>query len=341
MMGGGKRSETVFSKGIFTISIDFELLWGTRDQHGPERFRAACKLERKEIIDRLLNLLAEFEISATWCIVGHLFLSQCKLQNGQKHPEIVHPTHTWLQEDWFAHDPGGSEHDDHLFLGRSLVEKILACPVAQEIGCHTFSHVIFGDAGCSRSTAISELTECVRVAREMGIELRSFAFPRDRIGHLDVLQKFGIVCYRGREPHWYEKRKLPEPLRRLASLGGVLIAAEPPLVLPEWRDEGLWNIPGSMIYFPKHGFRRYIPVSWRVKRAIKGLNAAAQQKKIFHLWFHPTNLADDLEAMFTGLRTIFCHAASLRDSEKLTILPMGELARSRCSVPTSQFAWVS
>lgn len=314
-----------FDRGVFTISIDFELIWGTMDKYGPERFRAACELERREVIDRLLRLFAEFEISATWCIVGHLFLSQCKSENGRKHPEIVRPTHAWLQQDWFAHDPCDSEDDDHLFLGRSLVEKIRACAVPQEIGCHTFSHVIFGDAGCSRATAESELTECVRLAREAGIELRSFAFPRDRIGHLDVLREYGMACYRGREPHWYERRKLPEPIRRLASLGGVLIAAEPPLVMPEWQREGIWNIPGSMIYFPNHGFRRYIPIALRVRRAIKGLKAAARQRKIFHLWFHPTNLADDMEAMFAGLRAILQQANELRAQGGLTILPMGDL----------------
>jgi peptidoglycan/xylan/chitin deacetylase (PgdA/CDA1 family) len=312
-------------RGVFTLSIDFELLWGTVDKHGPERFRAACELERKEIIDRLLRLFEEFEIPATWCIVGHLFLSQCQSENGHKHPEIVRPTHAWNQQDWFAHDPCDSEHDGHLFLGRSLVEKIRACRVPQEIGCHTFSHVIFGDAGCSRATAESELTECVRLAREMGIALRSFAFPRDRIGHLDVLSEYGFACYRGREPHWYEKRKLPEPLRRLASLGGVLMAAEPPLVLPEWQAAGIWNIPGSMIYFPNHGFRRYIPMALRVKRAIKGLHAAARQQKIFHLWFHPTNLADDMDAMFAGLRAIFAQAKAMRLRQELAILPMGDL----------------
>jgi hypothetical protein len=201
--------------------------------------------------------------------------------------------------------------------------------------------VIFGDAGCSRATAASELTECVRIAREMGIELQSFAFPRDRIGHLDVLREYGFQCYRGREPHWYEKRKMPNALRRLASLGGVLIAAEPPLVLPEWQAEGIWNIPGSMIYFPNHGFRRYIPISLRVKRAVKGLKAAAQQKKIFHLWFHPTNLADDMDAMFTGLREILRQAVELRARGALAISPMRELVMTQAPAKQHQLAGAS
>jgi hypothetical protein len=91
-----------------------------------------------------------------------------------------------------------------------------------------------------------------------------------------------------------------------------------------------------MIYFPMHGFRRYIPLSWRVKRARKGLDEAVRQKRVFHLWFHPTNLADGMEAMFAGLRTILEHAVSLRARQQLDILPMMALVPStteRASTP--------
>jgi peptidoglycan/xylan/chitin deacetylase (PgdA/CDA1 family) len=213
-----------------------------------------------------------------------------------------------------------------MFYGRSLVEKVRVCPVPQEIGCHSFSHVIFGDPGCSRETAESELLACVRAARELGIEMRSFAFPRNEVGHVDVLREYGFACYRGAEPHWYEKVELPLTVKRLAHLWNVITAAKPPVVLPELTEDGLWNIPGSMIYFPMHGLRRFIPLSRRVKAAVKGLEAASKEKRIFHLWFHPTNLADSTNAMFEGLRQILKHAESLRATDRLTIRPMGAVA---------------
>jgi ubiquinone/menaquinone biosynthesis C-methylase UbiE len=52
-------------------------------------FRAACERERAEVVDQLLALVAEFEIPATWCVLGHLFLDACSPRNGVKHPEIV------------------------------------------------------------------------------------------------------------------------------------------------------------------------------------------------------------------------------------------------------------
>ncbi|MEK6320330.1 MAG: polysaccharide deacetylase family protein [Acidobacteriota bacterium] len=312
-------------RGIFTISIDFELIWGTLDLFDTEGFGRSCEIERNVVIDRLLDLFSEFNIPATWCVLGHLLLDKCALEDGRKHPDIVRPAHSWSAGDWFDNDPCGSEHSAPLFFGRTLIEKIRACPTPQEIGCHSFSHVIFGDSGCSRETAESEIAACVRAAQELGIQMRSFAFPRNEVGHLDVLREYEFVCYRGPEPQWYEGRRWPPVFKRLGHLWDVLIAAEPPVLLPEQTDAGLWNIPGSMIYFPMHGLRRYIPVSRRVKRAIKGLNAAVDQRRIFHLWFHPTNMADEMEAMFLGLRSILDRASSLRARNQLAIVPMGEI----------------
>src|SRR5262249_26015979 len=175
----------------------------------------------------------------------------------------------------------------------------------------------------------------VNVARKFGITMRSFAFPRNQVGHLDVLREYGFTCYRGPGPHWYEKPYLPKPVKRLAHLWDVLTAAQPPTVLPERTAEGLWNIPGSMIYFRMNGLRRFIPLSPRVKRAIKGLEAAVRQKRIFHLWFHPTNLVMETETMFAGLRAILDHACALRERGELAILPMAELAPSRVFVELS------
>jgi peptidoglycan/xylan/chitin deacetylase (PgdA/CDA1 family) len=317
-----KHDPVELDRGVFTISLDFELIWGTLDLFGAEKFRAACEIERAVIIDRLLDLFVEYDIPATWCILGHLFLDHCESEQGIKHPEIVRPAHAWFKQDWFEHDPSGDEDSSPLFFGRSLVEKIQSCTVKQEIGCHSFSHVIFGDAGCSVETAESELAASVEAAKSLGIEMRSFAFPRNEVGHLAALRKYGFTFYRGPEPNWYEQAGLTGVLKRLAHLLEVLISAEPPVVLPEQTCEGLWNIPGSMIYFPMHGLRRHIPTSFRVRRAIKGLDAAAHQNRIFHLWFHPTNMADRTDTMFDGLRRILEYACSLRARDELIILPM-------------------
>ena len=319
------------SKGIFTISLDFELIWGTLDLFGTDGFGRDCLVEREQVIGRLLDLFTEFEVPATWCILGHLFLDHCEPQGGVRHPEIVRPRHKWFTNDWFANDPCGTESTQPLFFGRKLVDMIRSCPVPQEIGSHSFSHVIFGDEGCSEQTASTELAACVKLADEIGLRLKSFAFPRNEPGHLDLLPKYGFTNYRGPEPNWYYKTGYPSIVRRLAHLADVALAASPPVVTPEVTHNGLVNIPGSMIYFPRHGFRRYIPMSVRIRRAVKGLKAAVAQKRIFHLWFHPTNLAGDretMDAMFGGLHEILESAQALRRQGGIEFLTMGQIADS-------------
>ncbi|HEX3151790.1 MAG TPA: hypothetical protein VHR66_27205 [Gemmataceae bacterium] len=315
-------------QGVFTISLDFELIWGTLDLFGTAGFERAVRVER-ELIPRLLELFIEFRVPATWCVLGHLFLSSCRQVAGTKHPEIVRPNHAWDVQDWFERDPCGNEASDPLFYGCSLVELIHACQVRQEIGCHSFSHVIFGDPGCSAEAAASELAMCVQLATAMGIELQSFAFPRNSVGHLDRLREHGFRFFRGPEPNSLSQRPWNNLYKRLSHLWAVLRAAEPPVVLPAMTPEGLWDIPGSMIYFPMHGLRRHIPLGLRIKRAVKGLEAAARLRRVFHLWFHPTNLADQPEQMFAGLRAILEHATRLVERGTLRILPMSGVLSAR------------
>src|SRR5579872_4911377 len=112
----------VSQKATFTVSIDFELMWGTADRPYAEKMRGLCETERREVVDRLLGLLAEYQINATWGIVGHLFLRDREKANA----------------------PGGAvarKGPESLYYGSDLVERVKRCPVEQEIGSHTFFHI--------------------------------------------------------------------------------------------------------------------------------------------------------------------------------------------------------
>lgn len=310
-------------RGLFTISLDFELLWGTLEQYGPAAFAPFVETERDVVVDRLLELFCEFGVRATWCIVGHVMLGSCAARDGVAHPEIVRdgaPTGA----ETLMHDPCSDEATHPGFYGRSIVERIRSCPVAQEIGCHSFSHVLFTDPCCTRARAQSELSESVRVAADLGIQMRSFVFPRNRVAHLDVLREHGFTCFRGPEPTWYERSRTPPAVKRVGHLFDVLTARRPSSVRP--RDVGgLWNVPGSVMYFPAHGLRRNLPIAHRVRRVVKGIDDACANGRLCHLWFHPTNLADEPERMFDGLRRILEHVDRLRSRGELLVAPMGEV----------------
>jgi hypothetical protein len=60
------------NKGIFCISIDFELLWGRRDMPNLDYFKKRIPEERKAI-DKLLKLFKKYNIPTTWATVGKIF----------------------------------------------------------------------------------------------------------------------------------------------------------------------------------------------------------------------------------------------------------------------------
>ena len=285
--------------GIFTISLDFELIWGTLDKPKHTRFRRLCAIERAEVIDRLIGLFTEYRISATWCTVGHLFLDR-------------------------THDDGmrSSEVDAPIFYGRDLIDKIRRCSVPQEIGSHTFTHRVFDDPLCTRAVAEQELTSCTEAAQAMGLNLTSFVFPRNRIAHIDLLPQHGFTAFRGQDAQWYAQTSKRRWFHRAGHLFDILSATSPSTVLPVWHEEGIWEIPGSMLFTPSHGLRRIVPARVRVQRARKGLRRAAGNKQIFHLWFHPTDLVVRRDAMLDGLRQILDTATELRERGRLSILPM-------------------
>jgi peptidoglycan/xylan/chitin deacetylase (PgdA/CDA1 family) len=312
-------------RGIFTLSLDFELVWGSRDlARGVSGLERLARITRTQVFTALLRLLEKHRIVATWATVGNLFRSGAARVHGVLYPDVVPPRHRWWAAPWFAGVPEGTEAAHPEFYARTLVLRLR--DAGQEIGSHSFSHPIFGDPGCSRAAADTDLARCVAEAAELGIPLRSFVFPRNVPGHLDLVARHGFTCWRGPEPVWYRNPTLPAPVRRLAHLADVARAALPPTVLPIRDPHGLWCLPASASFLPYDGLRRFIPISRRVARCVRGLDRAAADGRMCHLWLHPINLADDPEAMLGGLGAVLAHAARLRDAGELAILPMGEVA---------------
>jgi len=311
-------------RGVFTLSLDFELVWGSRDLcDDPAALIAASRITRDQCFDAFLACLERHGIVATWATVGHLFLEGATLSAGCLHPDLVPPSHAW-RPDWFAGVPEGTEAEHPAFYARSLVERLR--DAGQEVGSHSFSHPVFGEAGCSRETADSELARCVREAQALGVELRSFVFPRNVAGHVDLLPKHGFTCWRPLEPTWYNRRAVPGKMKRAAHLVDVVRAATPPTVLPERDAHGLWQIPASATFLPYFGVRRLIPLGARVRRSTRGIDAAAERRRVCHLYLHPINLADDPEAMLGALDRVFDHVARLRDQGRIEVHSMGGLA---------------
>lgn len=296
------------------LSLDAELAWGYHDfEEIPEHVESA-----RTSWSRLLALFDEFNVPATWAVVGHLFLESC---------DGTHAGHPTPTDDWFERDPGGVAAQHPLWFGDGLVDSIVDADASHEIGCHTFSHVEFGDEETDREVAVAEARAGLEVADDAGHTLESFVFPRNNIGHRDVLAAYGFTCYRGERPElWYDGSRF-DSLGKLIDL--TVSKTNPPLVDPEVDEYGLVNIPASMFLFGYEGRVRTVTERlWDdplVRSAKRGIDRAADAEDgIFHLWMHPNNFTEERD--FERLRTILEHLAARRDEARLQVRTMGDVA---------------
>jgi len=304
----------------FVISIDLEMSWGAVHR-GPPHDTTPYTMER-QLVARTLGLMERYGISATWAAVGHLFLSGCDPVGGTKHPEIERPVYSWLSGDWYDLDPATTLETAPTWYGPDLIAAIRGCAVPQEIGSHSFGHVIAGDPGCSAAAFRSDLAAAKAVAAADGVALRSFVYPRNSIGHLDVLASAGFAAYRGPTPERFPG--MPKWRRRLATAADVAwprTAGFSPV-----EHGGLVDIPQTYLFDPgSRRARRLGATAWGMA-VRRRLRMAVRTSSLFHMWFHTHNLAIHPERAWRAMAMVFAEARRHIDSGRLENLTMGALA---------------
>jgi hypothetical protein len=302
--------QKLFDQPTFIISLDAELIWGIVGCGLSPEAMSLMKSDDKKVrgcIDTLLNLFQKHNIPATWAVVGHLFLDHCECEDGIPHKDMPR-----FKEDWYSFDPCTDIQRDPLYYGKDIVEKILSNRIEHEIGYHSFSHVVFSE--CNREVAEAEIKEGIRLAKEFGITFKSFVFPENKIGHIDVLKKYGFKIYRGENFGRYE---LNQSFLIRKFNGGIDKMIAPPAE-PKWMD-GIREIPTSMFFCDPQIKFSVLP------RAKLGLYRTIRSKKVFHIFLHPHNLLmypslkDDLDRFLAVV-------AKKRDEGKIEVRTMGEFA---------------
>ncbi len=285
-----------FMKGTFLLSIDVELAWGFLERPRMEEKYIEAIGKVRAILDPLLNLISGYEIPVTWAILGHLFLDHCECTD-RPHPDMPRPNYSWFEGDWYKYDPCRHITEAPLWYGKDIVEKIIEFadgnPAQQEIGCHSFSHPMFGDHGCSEEVARAEIDKCLEIMKESGLRPRTFVFPLDDEGHINILKEKGFSAFFGGIPQLIERTSLEKStlnlVRKYASLGMEFLSyyalLPPHVMLPKQVLAGLWEIPSSMCFNKK----KAIPMSLVVSKAKKGIRRAIDQRKCFHMFTHLHN----------------------------------------------------
>jgi peptidoglycan/xylan/chitin deacetylase (PgdA/CDA1 family) len=312
------------------VSIDTEMAWGLAHKRGAGQRPGDAAArgdfdDERRVVDEALRVFDRHGIPATWAIVGHLFLDRCSPgPDGRPHPELARPAYPWLDEDWYAVDPLSTLAGEPAFYGRDLVERILAASAGHEVASHGFSHVMIGDDGCPAEVFDAELSASAAAAGELGVDLRSFVFPRNSIGHLGRLGAHGFRSYRGGRavpPFAGRSGRARQALRAVDRVRPLAGSA----ARPAWDPAGVWNVPQTYLFAPGTQ-RTRLPVGLWTRRPLARLRQAARHRALFHLWFHPYNLTAAPERALDALDRVCVEAARLRDRGLLAPLTMGGLA---------------
>lgn len=296
--------------GSVILSVDAELGWGYHDFEEPPVRLMETARNGWEI---LLDLLEEYDIPATWAVVGHLFLEDCDGCH------LSHPT----PPGWFDRERGTWQDRPDLRFAGSLISKLVRADAGHDIGCHTFSHIIFDDPRITRETVVAELAAAAEAAAPYGVEFKSFVFPRNVVGYRDVLKEAGYTVYRGERT---------QPASRVARTVDKLAKAADPdrvrLVEPYVDEYGLMNVPPSLLLFGFEGVARTIVESiWTdpmVRQATHGIDRAAREDGVFHIWFHPAQLASKRDV--NRVRAVLEYIDRKRRESGLAVETMADIA---------------
>ena len=229
---------------------------------------------------------------------------------------------------------GKDEVDDPFHYAPSLVAAISAYR-RQEIATHTFSHYYCLEPGQTKAHFDADISSAIAIAGKYNLEIRSIAFPRNQCNpdYFDVLQKYGITCYRGNEAAWMYRGLPHEAKQSIGARAVRLIDAYVDICGPNitgWNQVpspgGLCNVPSSRYLRPHSPALRWLD-PLRLKRITDCIRLAAVEKKIFHLWWHPHDFGLHTEKNVAFLRRIMEAFAICRDRYGMRSLTMAETAR--------------
>jgi peptidoglycan/xylan/chitin deacetylase (PgdA/CDA1 family) len=312
--------------GALVISLDFELHWGVRDKCAPDGPYRENLLGARKAIPGILDLFEEFDVAATWATVGFLFAKSRRER--EEFSPVIRPQYADKRLDPYVEPTGESEDDDPLHYAAGLIARIANHP-KQEIATHTFSHYYCQEPGETREAFAADLFSAVAIAQHHGIDVRSIIFPRNqfRAGYESALKEAGVVCYRGNEPHWmYQPRprsqetlavRAPRLLDHYVSLSGSNVVRWEEVLQPN----GLCDVRSSMFLRPYSEQRKSFE-SLRLRRIAGGIRAAAEQRGIFHIWWHPHNFGMNTNENLDFLRKVLEIFSSCRQTHGMRSLSM-------------------
>lgn len=349
-------------KGIFTISLDFELHWGGFEKwplevssfefqvsSGKEGRKAKYLpvdrknyanyfLNTRQVIPEMLKLFAEHEVHVTWATVGMLFHStrdQLLAHAPEFKPGYIEKklsAYHYIQERGIGED----ETSDPFHFAPSLIRQIIATP-HQELATHTFAHYYCNEAGQTAEQFRADLRAAQKSAQLFDCELKSLVFPRNQFNdqYLKVCFEEGITSVRSNPLDWFWHIQSTQSESLWKRLNRGLDAYFPigkentfPISSLKGRSGFPLSIPASRLLRP-YNPNELVLNRLKMDRICNEMNRAAKSGEIYHLWWHPHNFGAFPEESLKGLAAILNNYSSCNTAFGMESLSMREISDQR------------
>jgi hypothetical protein len=149
-----------------------------------------------------------------------------------------------------------------------VLEILLASNVKHDIGAHGYYHRKFTQL--THDEAEDELRMISAGIKESGVIPRTFIFPANCVAHLDLLEKYQYICYRGYGDFITDCMYIE-------------------------KCEQLYNIHPSL-YIDQH---TNLPLLKKI------LDISIEKRLPFHIWFHFWNFGEDKESISKSIKNLF------------------------------------
>ena len=312
------------SKGIFTISLDFELFWGVRDHRTLENYGENIR-NVHQVVPRLLELFTKYNVHCTWATVGFLFFKE--KQEMLSYLPAQRPGYYKKEYDPYPYLEQ-NELENKYHFAPALIEQIKKTP-GQEIGTHTFSHFYTLEKNTTIGQFKSDLQAAIKIAKERGVEINSIVFPRNQYSgeHINACLQEGIRIYRGNELSGAYRpisRESENIARKGIRFADAYLNITGNHCHPVPAAGNIINIPASRFLRPyKPKLKMFDGL--KLDRIKQGIKFAADRGLIYQLWWHPHNFGKYMDENFNFLEQVLKFYQQVNRKEKIESLNLMEM----------------
>jgi peptidoglycan/xylan/chitin deacetylase (PgdA/CDA1 family) len=314
------------SNGSLLISLDFELFWGVHDKEEITHYGDAIE-EVWDVLPEMISIFDQHDVKCTFATVGFLFANQEK-ELKSYFPEKK-PNYSQKSFSPYRHFNNLNPNPRYYFASELL--DLIQQSDKHEIATHTFSHYYCLEDGQKMEEFEEEIKAAISIASRKKVVLKSIVFPRNQVNknYIPILEKNGITSYRGTEKSWFyaaEKGSKESLFKRFFRLFDSYINISGHNTYSIKKEDTMpYNFPSSRFLRPYNPKLRLFE-SFRLKRILNGMEYAAKNNEVFHLWWHPHNFGRNQKENFKILKVLLEHFSSLKKLYNFESLTMEELA---------------